>query len=143
MAHVIKLRKGLDISLKGRASEERLQLKSNGKFALTPDDFVGVVPKVVVKEGDVVKAGEALFVNKQFPEVAFASPVSGRVTAVERGDRRKVLCVRVEADKEQQKGEEMFFHNGCFWGKDMIFLAGKDEKYRQEMTQADANAFFI
>ena len=102
MAHVIKLRKGLDICLKGRASAERLQLKSNGKFALTPDDFVGVVPKVVVKEGDVVKAGEALFVNKQYPEVAFASPVSGRVTAVERGERRKVLCVKVEADQVQQ-----------------------------------------
>jgi Na+-transporting NADH:ubiquinone oxidoreductase subunit A len=87
--------------LKGKASAERLQLKSNGKFALVPDDFEGVVPKVVVKEGDVVKAGEALFVNKQYPEMKFTSPVSGRVTAVERGERRKVLSVKVEADKEQ------------------------------------------
>ena len=101
MANVIKLRKGLDIRLKGKASAERLQLKSNGKFALVPDDFEGVVPKVVVKEGDVVKAGEALFVNKQYPEMKFTSPVSGRVTAVERGERRKVLSVKVEADKEQ------------------------------------------
>lgn len=99
---VIRLHKGLDIKLQGKAEEKKIQLKSNGKFALVPDDFVGVTPKVVVKEGDVVKAGDALFVNKQYPDVKFASPVSGKVTAVERGERRKVLCVKVEADKEQQ-----------------------------------------
>lgn len=76
-------------------------MKSNGKFALVPDDFEGVTPKVVVKEGDQVKAGDILFVNKQFPQVGFASPVSGKVTAIERGERRKVLAVKVEADAQQ------------------------------------------
>ena len=102
MANVIKLRKGLDIHLQGTAEETKLNLKSNGRFALVPDDFEGVVPKVVVREGDIVKAGDALFVNKLYPEVRFASPVSGKVTAVVRGERRKVLCVKVEADAEQQ-----------------------------------------
>ena len=102
MANVIKLRKGLDIHLKGKAEEKILQLKSNGKYALIPDDFEGVVPKVVVKEGDKVLAGDALFVNKNYPDVRFASPVSGTVTAVERGNRRKVLSVRVDADAKQE-----------------------------------------
>ena len=101
MAHVIKLKKGLDIRLQGKAEETKLQLKSNGRYALVPDDFEGVTPKVVVHEGDHVEAGEPLFVNKTYPQVKFASPVSGRVAAVERGERRKVLCVKVEADKEQ------------------------------------------
>lgn len=96
------LRKGLDIRLKGKAEEQKIQLKSNGKYALVPDDFEGVTPKVVVHEGDHVNAGDALFVNKQYPQVRFASPVSGKVTAVERGDRRKVLCVKVEADAQQE-----------------------------------------
>jgi Na+-transporting NADH:ubiquinone oxidoreductase subunit A len=96
------LRKGLDIRLKGKAVEQKIQLKSNGKYALVPDDFEGVTPKVVVREGDHVKAGDALFVNKQYPQVRFASPVSGKVTAVERGERRKVLCVRVDADAQQE-----------------------------------------
>ena len=100
-SQVIHLRKGLDIRLKGRAEEQKLQMKSNGKFALVPDDFEGVTPKVVVKEGDQVKAGDILFVNKQYPQVGFASPVSGKVTAVERGERRKVLCVKVDADAQQ------------------------------------------
>ena len=102
MSNVIKLRKGLDIHLQGKAAETKLTLKSNGHYALVPDDFEGVTPKVVVREGDTVQAGDALFVNKLHPEVRFASPVSGRVTAVERGERRKVLCIRVDADAEQQ-----------------------------------------
>ena len=102
MSNVIKLRKGLDIHLQGKAAETKLTLKSNGHYALVPDDFEGVTPKVVVREGDTVQAGDALFVNKLHHEVRFASPVSGRVTAVERGERRKVLCIRVDADAEQQ-----------------------------------------
>ena len=102
MANVISLRKGLDINLKGRAEEKKIQLKSNGKFALVPDDFEGFTPKVVVKEGEKVKAGDALFVNKQFPQVKFSSPVSGTVREVVRGERRKVLCIKVEADATQE-----------------------------------------
>ena len=102
MANVIKLRKGLDINLKGKAEETKILLKSSGKYALVPDDFEGVVPKVVVKEGDKVKAGDALFVNKNYPTVKFASPVSGTIAAVERGDRRKVLSIWVDADANQE-----------------------------------------
>ena len=102
MTNVIKLRKGLDIRLRGKAAEEKITLKSNGQYALVPDDFEGVTPRVVVKEGDHVKAGDALFVNKLYPEVKFASPVSGTVKAVERGERRKVLYVKVEADAQQE-----------------------------------------
>lgn len=102
MINVIKLRKGLDINLKGRASEQKTSLRQSSHYALVPDDFAGVVPKVCVREGDDVKAGEALFVNKKFPEVKFASPVSGKVVSVARGDRRKVMAVVVEASRQQE-----------------------------------------
>ena len=55
MGNLFKLRKGLDINLAGKAERKKIQLKSNGKYALQPDCFYGVVPKVVVKEGDKVK----------------------------------------------------------------------------------------
>ena len=102
MANVIKLRKGLDINLKGKAAKQKFSVKAAARYALVPDDFVGMTPKVVVREGDKVKAGDALFVNKKQTDVKFASPVSGVVQAVVRGDRRKVLRVVVEADKDQQ-----------------------------------------
>lgn len=102
MTRVIRLRRGLDINLAGRAEKTIVALKPDGTFALRPDSFEGIKPKVVVKEGDKVKAGEALFINKAYPNVKFSSPVSGTVSLVERGDRRKLLSVRIEADKEQE-----------------------------------------
>ena len=93
---------GLDINLKGKAAKQKFSVKAAAQYALVPDDFVGMTPKVVVREGDKVKAGDALFVNKKQTDVKFASPVSGVVQAVVRGDRRKVLRVVVEADKDQQ-----------------------------------------
>ena len=117
MANVIKLHKGLDIHLQGKAEEKLIQLKSKNQYALVPDDFEGVTPKVVVKEGDKVKAGDALFINKQYPEVRFASPVSGTVREVVRGERRKVLCVKVEADGQQLQVD--------FGKKDVTKMDGK------------------
>ena len=110
----------MDIELKGKAEETKIQLKSNGKYALVPDDFEGVVPKVVVKEGDKVLAGDALFVNKNYPSVKFASPVSGTVTAVERGERRKVLSIRVDADAKQEYRD--------FGVKDVAKMTGEEVK---------------
>lgn len=102
MTRVITLRRGLDINLAGRAEKTIVALKPDGTFALRPDSFEGIKPKVLVKEGDKVKAGEALFINNAYPNVKFSSPVSGTVSLVERGDRRKLLSVRIEADKEQE-----------------------------------------
>ena len=102
MAKVIKLRKGLDINLKGKAALETVTVECPGEYALVPDDFTGLKPKVVVKKGDSVKVGDALFVDKLHPEVNFVSPVSGTVSLVERGDRRKLLSVRVKSDGKQE-----------------------------------------
>ena len=105
MANVIKLRKGLDINLKGKASAEVVAVKTPGFYALVPDDFTGVTPKVVVKEQEYVMAGGPLFIDKNHPELKFVSPVSGVVTSVERGARRKVMSITVEAAAEQDYEE--------------------------------------
>ena len=101
MANLIKLRKGLDINLKGKAAAEVVAVKEPGFYTLCPDDFTGVTPKVVVKEQEYVMAGGPLFVDKNHPEVKFVSPVSGVVTSVERGARRKVMSITVQAAAEQ------------------------------------------
>ena len=105
MPEVIKLRKGLDIKLKGSAEKELVAVKASQAYALVPDDFVGITPKVVVAEGQHVKAGEALFVDKKRPEVKFVSPVSGTVAAVNRGARRKVMSIVVTPDAKQEYAE--------------------------------------
>lgn len=105
MANVIKLRKGLDINLKGKAKERKDVLGIKGEYALAPSSFIGVRPKVVVREGDNVKVGDPLFVNKDFEDVVFTSPVSGTVKEIVRGDRRKVLYVKVLASEVQEYKE--------------------------------------
>ena len=120
MTKIVKLHRGLDIRLAGVAKKEKIAIKPGNVYALQPDDFEGVKPKVVVKEGDKVKAGDALFVNKAYPEVKFASPVSGTVTLIERGERRKVLSVQVEADAKQEYVD--------FGKKDVSKLSADDVK---------------
>ena len=120
MTEHIRLRKGLDIKLKGRAKKQTMPLELSKLYAIVPDDFVGVTPKMAVKAGDHVKAGETLFVNKISEEVRFASPVSGTVKSIERGDRRKILYVSVEADDEQTFAD--------FGAKDIQTLDGEGVK---------------
>ncbi len=120
MANVIKLRKGLDINLKGEAAPVVTSVKEPGFYALVPDDFPGVTPKVLVKEQEYVMAGGTLFIDKNHPEVKFVSPVSGVVTSVERGARRKVLNVVVEAALEQDYEE--------FGKKNVAQLSGEEVK---------------
>ena len=101
MSKIIKLRKGLDINLCGKAEQRLDDAVRADVYALLPSDFEGVTPKMLVKEGDTVKAGTPLFFSKNDPRVLFASPVSGTVKAVVRGEKRRILAVTVTADAEQ------------------------------------------
>lgn len=120
MANVIKIRKGLNINLKGKPTTAFFDVKPSGEYAILPDDFHGVKAKVMVKPEDHVKAGGVLFVDKNNPEIKFVSPVSGVVTQVERGARRKVLSVRVAPDAEQQ--------HEVFEAKKLSSMTGEDVK---------------
>ena len=101
MKTLYKIKKGLDLRLQGEAELKLVKAGLSEEYALMPTDFQGIVPRAVVKEGDRVLAGEALFVDKATERIHFVSPVSGTVVGVERGERRKLLRFRVKADREQ------------------------------------------
>ena len=105
MSKIIKLNKGLDIKLEGQAASVVVNVPLADTYAVSPLDFEGVTPKLLVKAGDQVKAGTPLFFNKYNERVLFTSPVSGTVEAVNRGEKRKVLSVTVKPDAEQQYEE--------------------------------------
>ena len=98
MSEVIKIKKGLDIKMIGKADKIFIKAEPSQRYAVKPTDFKGLTPKVVVKPEDRVKAGTTLFFDKYRPEIKFASPVSGTVTEIRRGERRKILEVVVEQD---------------------------------------------
>ena len=102
MERLYKIRKGLNLNLKGEAALELRSLETAEEYAISPTDFHGIVPRLVVKEGDEVLAGAPLFVDKATERVKFVSPVSGIVSRVERGERRKLLRICIKADVKQQ-----------------------------------------
>jgi Na+-transporting NADH:ubiquinone oxidoreductase subunit A len=102
MSEVIKIKKGLNIPLAGKAEMVFGQTQLPGLFAIKPIDFHGITPKVVVKEGEAVKIGSVLFYDKYHPEVKFVSPVSGTLKSVNRGERRRILEVIIENDGKDE-----------------------------------------
>lgn len=102
MSEVIKIKKGLDIKLLGKADEVLEKADRSETFAIKPTDFAGLTPKLKVKVDSEVKAGTSLFFDKYRPEIQFTSPVSGKVIAINRGERRKILEVVVQSDSQNQ-----------------------------------------
>ncbi|MFI3286342.1 MAG: Na(+)-translocating NADH-quinone reductase subunit A [Rikenellaceae bacterium] len=101
MSKNIPLRKGLDINLQGAAEAKLEKLSLAKQYALSPLDFEGVTPKLLVKVGETVEAGTPLFYNKADERIIFTSPVSGTVSAINRGEKRKILSVVIDADSNQ------------------------------------------
>lgn len=101
MSDVIKIRKGLTINLVGEA--EKTITEITPKFcAIKPVDFTGVFPKLLIQEGDAVKAGTPLFFDKYREQIVFTSPVSGKVKEVHRGEKRVLLEIVIESDGKDE-----------------------------------------
>lgn len=98
---IYKIKKGLNIPLEGEAQLQVCEAKPASEYALRPADFGGITPKVLVKEGESVLIGTPLFVDKASERIKCVAPVSGIVTSVERGERRKLLAIRIKPDTSQ------------------------------------------
>lgn len=105
MSKDIRIKKGLNINLVGAAEQTISKAVLSNVYAINLNDFHGVTPKMLVKEKAEIKAGEALFYNKNREDMLFVSPVSGELIEIERGARRRILTLRILADKSQQNLE--------------------------------------
>lgn len=102
MSKDIKITKGLDIKLVGVAEQTTTKAVLSNVYAIHLNDFHGITPKMLIKEGGEVKAGEAIFYNKNRRDMLFVSPVSGELIEIERGARRRILSLKILADKDQE-----------------------------------------
>jgi len=100
MSNDIRIKKGLDLRINGEAAKETVESKRSQIYSIFPSDFHKVTPKLVLKEGAEVKAGEVIFFSKYDENVKFASPVSGKITEIRRGERRVILEIRILADAQ-------------------------------------------
>ena len=101
MSNDIRIKKGLDIKLKGEAEKKVENAIISNYYTVRPEDFHGTIPKLIAKEGTIVKAGETLFYDKSNDDIKIASPVSGKVIEVKRGPKRRIDAIKIEADKQQ------------------------------------------
>ncbi len=101
MSNDIRIKKGLDINLKGEAEKALDNAIISNVYTLRPEDFHSVIPKLSVKVGDKVKAGDSVFFDKSNENIKFASPVAGEITDIVRGEKRRILAVKIQADKSQ------------------------------------------
>ena len=102
MSNNIYLKKGLDLPISGAAAQTTKKVIVPDVVAVKPTDFRGLVPKLLVREGDKVLAGTPVLADKMSQNILFASPVSGTVAEVVRGEKRKLLEVRIKADEKQE-----------------------------------------
>ena len=102
MSNNIYLKKGLDLPISGVAAQTTKKVIVPDVVAVKPTDFRGLVPKLLVREGDKVLAGTPVLADKMSQNILFASPVSGTVAEVVRGEKRKLLEVRIKADEKQE-----------------------------------------
>ncbi len=101
MSNTISIRKGLDIRLVGEATKEIREVSVTGIVAVSPLDFHGLIPKMVVKEGDTVSVGDILFFDKKKESIKFVSPVSGTVQQIVRGEKRRITNILIATDSKQ------------------------------------------
>ena len=100
MVERFEISKGLSIPIEGQP-EQRIDIKLVGQVALVSSDYLGLRPTLLVAEGDAVKLGQPIMVDKQTDGVVFASPAGGRIQAIHRGDKRRFLSIVVDvADSE-------------------------------------------
>lgn len=101
MSKTVKLRKGLDIRLVGVANKVKTESPMPKTVAIRPSDFHGMVPKMVVKEGEAVTAGKPIFHDKYNPSIKYVAPVTGTLNAIVRGEKRRILEVVIDVAENQ------------------------------------------
>jgi len=101
MSTTFVIKKGLDIKLLGDAEKTIVDLNAE-RFAIKPPDFLGCFPKVLVKEGELVKAGTPIFYDKYRDNIIFTSPVSGKIEAIRRGAKRRLLEIIIDSDEKNE-----------------------------------------
>ena len=109
----IRTRKGANLNLKGGAEKILDKTVSPTNFAIRPDDFFGIAPKLILKEGATLKLGSPIFFSKKNPHIKFVSPVAGTITSVVRGPKRKIENIIIKASTKQ----DSIKHSVSGWDK--------------------------
>ena len=101
---MIKLTRGLDLPLEGEPKQSIDQARPVRTVAILAPDYLGMKPSMSVSEGDRVKKGQVLFLDKKTPGVQYTAPGAGQVAAINRGAKRvfQSVVIELEGDEEEE-----------------------------------------
>lgn len=118
-----KLKKGYDLNIRGGITDTNISVINSSQVAIVPDDFTGITPRLDIKDGETVLAGDSLFHDKDYPEIKITSPVSGKVSSIVRGERRKILSIIIDGDDDTKckkfdaaSGSKALLLDSGLWG---------------------------
>jgi Na+-transporting NADH:ubiquinone oxidoreductase subunit A len=97
----INIKKGLDVPMAGQPELAITDGNDVSTVGLVGWDTPGLKPRMAVAEGDRVKLGQVLFIDKRNPDVHYTAPGSGTVLAVNRGERRVLNSVVIQLDGDE------------------------------------------
>ena len=121
-------RKGLDLPILGNPVQEIEQAPPPRHSAILAADSVGLRPTMHVEKGDDVRLGQLLFEDKKNKGVRYTSPASGKVVAVNRGDRRALQSVVIELSREERERRETSVSFRSFTGRHPSGLTQDDTR---------------
>ena len=104
----IRTKRGANIKIKGQAEKILATSPITETFALYPDDFLYLIPKLLLREGDAVKKGTPIFYSKANPDIQIVSPVGGIIESVVRGAKRKIEKIIIKASPKQESESHTF-----------------------------------
>ncbi len=121
---MIKIKKGLDLPIAGAPEQKIGEGRSVRSVAVLGNDYPGMKPTMAVGEGDRVDKGQVLFSCKKTEGVVYTAPVAGTVTAINRGAKRALQSVVIEAGE----GGEVTFNQ---YQADQLSGLNRDEVVKQ------------
>ena len=98
---MIKINRGLDLPIEGSPSQSIVPCADVRSVAVIGFDFIGMKPTMQVQQGDRVKLGQVLFVDKKTPGVKYTAPAAGVVSIINRGDKRALQSIVIDVDNDE------------------------------------------
>ncbi len=102
MSKDISLKKGANLNLAGKAKKSINEKSKSDFFAILPDNFFSLTPKLIIKEGEEVSKGSPIFYDKKNPSIQFVSPTSGIVSKIIRVAKRKIESIIIEQQGDRE-----------------------------------------
>ncbi len=118
---MIKIKKGLDLPITGSPKQEIHRGPPMTQVALLGEDYIGMKASMHIRIDHQVKCGDLMWTDKKNEGIRYTAPASGKIIAINRGAKRKLLSVVIEVEGDESvQFEKTSLDQLAFIGKENI-----------------------